>query len=59
MNVGFDVTDLLPIRFSAFISYCRGNGTKMRQYNQLFVDLKKAYDCVGRELLYNILIVRM
>jgi hypothetical protein len=28
------------------------NGT----VNQLFIDLKKAYDSVGREVLYNILI---
>jgi hypothetical protein len=30
--VGFDVTDQLRIRFSAFVRYWRKNGSTMRQY---------------------------
>jgi hypothetical protein len=55
ISVDFDVTDQLLIRFSAFIRYWR-----KREYNetvhQLFIDFKKAYDSVRREVLYNILI---
>jgi hypothetical protein len=40
------------IRPSPFIRYWRKNGTAMRQ---LFMDVKKAYDSVRREVLYNIL----
>jgi hypothetical protein len=54
--VGFDVTDQLLIRFSAFVRYWR----KKRKYNetvhQLFIHIKKAYDSVSGEVLYNILI---
>jgi hypothetical protein len=32
INVGFGVTDQLLIRFSAFVRYCRKNGSTMRQY---------------------------
>jgi hypothetical protein len=39
ISVGFDVTDQLLIRFFVFV----------------FVDFKKAYDSVRREILYNIL----
>jgi hypothetical protein len=46
ISVGFDVTDQLLIRW---------------EYNetvpQLFIDFKKAYDSVRREVLYNIIIV--
>jgi hypothetical protein len=54
--VCFDVTDQLLIRFSVFVKYWR----KKREYNktihQLFIDFKKAYDSVRREVLYSILI---
>jgi hypothetical protein len=56
ISVDFDVTDQLLIRFSAFVRYWK----KMWEYNgtvyQLFIDFKKAYDSVGRQVLYNILI---
>jgi hypothetical protein len=39
--VGYDITDQLLIRFSAY---------------QLLIDVKKTYDSVRREVLYNILI---
>jgi hypothetical protein len=32
INVGFDVTDQLLIRFSAFVGTGRKNGIAMRQY---------------------------
>jgi hypothetical protein len=32
ISVGFDVTDQLLIRFSAFVRYWRKNGSTMRQY---------------------------
>jgi hypothetical protein len=55
-SVGVDITDQLLVRFSAFFTYCRKDGSTMRQYHQLFMDFKKAYDSVRREELYNILI---
>jgi hypothetical protein len=51
--VGFDVTDQLLIR----IFWIRQILEKKWEYNetvhQLFVDFKKAYDSVRREVLYN------
>jgi hypothetical protein len=55
IGVGFDVTDQLLIKSFAFVKYWRRNGSSMTVH-QLFVDLKKAYDSVRREVLYNILI---
>jgi hypothetical protein len=56
IRVGFDVTDQLLIRFSAFVRYWRKN---RKEYNetvhQLFIDFKKAYDSVRRKVLQNIL----
>jgi hypothetical protein len=51
--VGFYVTDQLLIRSFAFVRYWQKIGSKMRQ---LFIDFKKAYDSVRREVLYNIII---
>jgi hypothetical protein len=48
ISVGFDVTDQLLIRSFAFVKYWT--------VHQLFVDLKKVYDSVRREVLYSILI---
>jgi hypothetical protein len=31
-QLGFDITDQLLIRFSAFFRYCRRNGNTMRHY---------------------------
>jgi len=55
-SVGFDVTSQLVI-----ILFCtRQTDVKKWQYsdavNHLFVDFKKAYDSVRREVLYNLLI---
>jgi hypothetical protein len=54
--VGFDVTDQLLIRFSAFVRYWKKNREYNETVHQLFIDFKKAYDSVRREVLYNILI---
>jgi hypothetical protein len=54
--VGFDVTDQLLIGHL----YSSDTGEKWEHnetVHQLFVDFKKAYDSVRREVLYNILIV--
>jgi hypothetical protein len=51
--VGFDDTDRLQKIYFAFVSYW-----KKWEYNervhQLFMDFKKAYDSVRREVLFNI-----
>jgi hypothetical protein len=53
ISVGFDITDQLLIRSFASVRYWR----KKWEYNEtVFVDFKKAYDSVRREVLYNILI---
>jgi hypothetical protein len=50
VNVGFHVTDQLPIKFSAFFRYWR-----KWEYNEtvhhLFIGFKKAYDSVRAEVL--------
>jgi hypothetical protein len=51
-----DVTDQLLIRFSAFVRYWRKKWEYNETVHQLLLDLKKAYDSVRREILYNILI---
>jgi len=52
INVDFDETGQLLIIYSAFVTYLR----KKWEYNeavlQLFIDLKKAYDSVRKEVLY-------
>jgi hypothetical protein len=55
-SVGFNVTDQLLIRFTAFVKYWKKNGSTMRQYIRLFIDFKKAYHSVRKEVLCNILI---
>jgi hypothetical protein len=54
--MGFDVTDQLLKRFSALIRYWRKKWEYSETVHQLFVDFKKAYDSVWRDVLYNILI---
>ena len=55
INVDFDATGQLLIMYPAFVKYF-----KKWEYNeavhQLFIDFKKAYDSVRREVLYNILV---
>jgi len=54
INVDSDATGPLLIIYSAFVKYLRRNGNTMM--HQLFIDFKKAYDSVRKEVLYNILI---
>jgi hypothetical protein len=51
--VDFDITGQLLIIHSAFVKYLRRNGNEA--VHQLFIDFKKAYDSVRREVLCNIL----
>ena len=52
----FDAAVQLLIIYSAFVKYLK----KKREYNEavhhLFIDFKKAYDSIRREVLYNFLI---
>jgi hypothetical protein len=54
--VGFDVTDQLVSRFSAIPQILEKKWEYNETVHQLFIDFKKAYDSVRREVLYNILI---
>jgi hypothetical protein len=49
ISADFAVTAQLLIRFCAFVRYCKISGSN------IFIDFKKAYDSVRREVLYNIL----
>jgi hypothetical protein len=56
ISVDLDVTGRLLIIYYAFVQYF----DKKWEYNeavyQLFIDFKKAYDSVRREVLYNVVI---
>jgi hypothetical protein len=54
-RVDFDVTAQLLICFFAFLKYW-GEWEYNERVHQLFIDFKKAYNSVSREVLYNILI---
>jgi len=54
--VAFDETDRLLIIYSAFAKYLRKKWEYNEEVHQLFIDFKKAYDSVRREVLYKILI---
>ena len=56
INVAFDATGRLLIIYSAFAKYLRKNGNTMKKVHQLFIDFKKAYVSVRREVLYKILL---
>jgi hypothetical protein len=56
ISVGFDIANQLLIRFSAFVRYRRKKWEYNKTEHQLFIDFKKAYDSVSREVLYNIFI---
>jgi len=55
-KVDFDATGQLLIIYSAFAKYYEKKWEYNEAVQQLFIDLKKAYDSVRREVLYNILI---
>jgi hypothetical protein len=56
VSVDFDVTDELVTRFSAFVRYYRKKWECNETVHQLFIDVKKAYDSVRREVLFSILV---
>ena len=56
INVDSDATVQPLIIYSASVKYLRRNGEYNEAVHQLFIDFKKAYDSVRREILYNILI---
>ena len=51
----FDATGQLPSTYSAFVQYLRKKGEYNEAVHQLFMDINKAYDSVGKEAFYNIL----
>jgi hypothetical protein len=55
-GVDFDATGQLLTINSTFVSYLRKNGEYNKAVHQLFIDFKKAYDSVRREVLCNIVI---
>jgi hypothetical protein len=57
ISVGFEVTDQLLIRLSAFLRYWGRKWEYNETVHQLFIAFKKAYDSVRRKVLYNIFIV--
>jgi hypothetical protein len=54
--VGFGVTDQLLIRFFCIRQILEKKCEYNKTVHQLFIDFKKAYDSVRREVLYNIII---
>jgi len=54
--VAFVVTGRLLIIYSAFAKYLKKKLEYNEEVRQLFIDFKKAYDSVRREVLYKILI---
>jgi len=56
INVDFNAARQLLITYSAFVKYVRKKWEYNEVVHRLFIDFKKAYDSVRREVLYNILI---
>jgi len=56
INVDFDATGQQLTIYSAFIKYLRKKWEYNKAVHQLFIDFRKAYDSVRREVLYNILL---
>jgi hypothetical protein len=56
ISVEFEETGHLLIIYFAFVKLLRKKWEHNEAAHQLFIDFKKAYDSVKRELLYNILI---
>jgi hypothetical protein len=55
-SVGFDITDQILIKFFYVRQILDKNEITNAAVHQLYVDLKKAYDSVKGEVLYNIII---
>jgi len=56
VSVDFDATGQLLTIYSAFVKYLSKKWGNDEAVYRLFMDFKKAYDSVRREVLYNILI---
>jgi len=56
INVAFDATGRLLIIYSTFAKYLRKKWEYNEPVHQLFIDFKKAYDSVRRDVLHKILI---
>ena len=54
--MAFDATGRLLIIYSSFAKCLRKKWECNEEVHQLFIDFKKAYDSVRREVLYKILI---
>jgi hypothetical protein len=59
ISMGFHVTSQLLIIYSAFIKYFRKKWEYNEAVHHLFIDFKKAYDSVRREVLYSILPMKL
>ena len=55
INVDLDATGQLQTICSPFVRYLKTKWEYNEAVHQLFIDFKKAYDSVRREVLYNIL----
>ena len=55
ISVGFDAASLLIIIYYTSVTYLRKKWEYYEAVHQTFIDFKKAYDSVRREVLYNIL----
>ena len=56
IHVDFNATGQLLTIYSALVKYLRKKWEYNEAVHQLFIDFKKAYDSLRREVLYNILI---
>ena len=56
ISFNFDVPGKLLIIYSAFVKYFREKWEYYEAVHQQFIDFRKAYDSVRREVLFNILI---
>jgi len=56
INVDFDATGQLLIIYCAFVRYLKKKREYREAVHQLFIDFKRTYDSIRREILYNILI---
>ena len=55
-KVDLDATSQLLIIYSAFVKYLEKKWDYKEAVNQIFIDFKKAYNSVRREVFYNILV---
>ena len=55
INVDFDATGQLLIIYCAFVRYLKKKREYREAVHQLFIDFKRTYDSIRREILYNTL----